>query len=69
MFSNYEVAHRAAQDIAKELAAGKPEIHTLTDRELLIYRRALKALNGTGVDLDVAVTQFASRPCRLTALT
>ena len=25
----------------------------------MIYRRALRALNGTGVDLDMAVTQFA----------
>lgn len=59
MFTNYTLALRAAKAAAAELAVGRPEVHTLTGHELVIYRRALKALNGTGVDLDVAVTQFA----------
>jgi len=59
MFTSHSQALRAAKDMAKELAAGKPEIHVITGHELVIYRRAIRALNGTGVDLDVAVTQFA----------
>lgn len=58
MFASYTQALRAAKDTAKELAAGKPEVHMLTGHELVIYRRAIRALNGTGVDLDMAVTQF-----------
>lgn len=59
MFNNYAQALRAAKDTAKELAAGKPEVHTLTGHELMIYRRAIRALNGAGVDLDEAATQSA----------
>lgn len=59
MFNSYVQTHTAATATAAELAVGRPEVHTLTGHELVIYRRALKALNGTGIDLDVAVTQFA----------
>lgn len=58
MFTSHAQALRAAKTTAAELAVGRPEVHTLTGHELVIYRRALRALNGTGVDLDVAVTQF-----------
>jgi hypothetical protein len=59
MFNSQAQALRAAKATAAELAVGRLEVHTLTGHELVIYRRALKALNGSGIDLDVAVTQFA----------
>src|SRR5438045_1394619 len=58
MFNSLAEAQQAAKDTAVELSAGNPEVHVLTGHELVAYRRALKALNGTGVDLDTAVTQF-----------
>lgn len=59
MFNSYAQAHQAAKETAAELAAGKPEVHVLVGHDLMVYRRALKALNGTGVDLDTAAAQFA----------
>jgi integrase len=59
MFTNYAAAWRAAKETAASLAAGKPEVYILTGHELVIYRRALKAIYATGVDLDMAATQFA----------
>lgn len=59
MFNKFADAHQAAKDTAAELASGKPEVHVLTGHDLMVYRRALKALNGTGVDLDSAASQFA----------
>jgi hypothetical protein len=60
MFTSHAQALRAAKDTAKELAVGKPEVHMLTGHDLVIYLRALRALNGTGVDLDVAVSRGVS---------
>jgi hypothetical protein len=59
MFTRHAHALRAAKAMAAELAVGRAEVHTLTGHELVDYRRAVRALNGTGVDLDVAVAQFA----------
>ncbi|ODU24412.1 MAG: hypothetical protein ABS95_01890 [Verrucomicrobia bacterium SCN 57-15] len=59
MFNNYMDALQAAKDAAAELAAGNPDVHVLTGHELVVYRRALKALIGIGLDLDTVATQFA----------
>ena len=59
MFASYVAARKAAKETAAGLAAGKPEVHVLTGHELVIYRRALKALYPTGTDLDAAAGQFA----------
>jgi integrase len=59
MFASYTKAREAATETAANLAVGKPDVHVLTGHELVTYRRASQALYATGVELDVAVTQFA----------
>ncbi len=59
MFANYTKAREAATETAATLALGKPAVHVLTGNELVTYRRACQALYATGVELDVAMTQFA----------
>ncbi len=54
MFNSHAQALRAAKATAAELAVGRSEVHTLTRHELVIYRRAIQALNWTGVDLEAA---------------
>jgi integrase len=48
-----------AVETATKVASGKPDVHVLTGNDLLVYRRAMEALCSTGIDLDVAATQYA----------
>jgi len=58
-FAKYRLAHKVAVETATKVACGKPEVHVLTGSDLFAYRRAMKTLHSTGVDLDVAATQYA----------
>ena len=59
VFADYDQARSAADETVLNLAGGKSDMLTLTGQELLVYRRATKALKDAGVSLDVAAIQFA----------
>jgi integrase len=58
-FADYPLAYASARDLSASLASGQADCHILAGEELIVYRRALQALQPTGVSLDMAAMQFA----------
>ena len=58
-FADYRRARQAAVDTASKLSEGKPDMLVLAGQELLVYRRAIQALEPVGASLDTAAVRFA----------
>ena len=58
-FADYRRARSTAEETAQNLARGRMDMLVLTGQELLIYRRAMEAVQVVGAKLDVAAIQFA----------
>src|SRR5438270_7057628 len=53
-FANYKRACQAAVETADNLSEGRPDVLVLAGQDLLVYRRALQALEPIGASLDTA---------------
>lgn len=60
-FADYPLARKTAVDVATKLSEGEADTLVLSGQDLLVYRRALKALKPTGASLATAVIRYAEQ--------
>jgi len=58
-FSELEAAKTAASDACRKIANGEQSVLQLKNQDRLVYLRALDLLKPTGLELDMAVSDFA----------
>src|SRR5260370_38705035 len=58
-FADYKRARQAAVEVASKLSKGRSDMLVLTGQALMVYRRAMRALQATRTSLDTAAIRFA----------
>jgi site-specific recombinase XerD len=64
-FSDFTDAVKRANEVRTSINKGEADVLTLTSNDRLTYLRALDAIKGTGMALDIAAHQFADAVKRL----